>query len=211
MSEDYIEISKSRLQALESVNSLKEALWNDPNTGPRVKELVKEKFPNANIPEVDMARNSRKVETELLAKVSEKEKAVDAKIASFEAKWVERDESVAREKEERVFESEVERTRKKYNLTQEGMEKVFSRMKEKNNPDVEAAAAWVTDHEVKAPVESSNYAPQTMDMYGANSGAKEWEDLNRDPIKYGDREIARMANDFANGNFGKYKEFGGDL
>ena len=211
MSEEFVEVPKSRLVALESVNALKEALWNDPTTGPKVKELVKEKFPQANIPEVDAARNARQIQHDVLAKVAEKEKVVDDKISAFERKWAERDESVAKEKEEKQFESEVDATRRKYKLTTEGMEKVFARMREKNSPDVEAAAAWVTDHEVKAPTEASSYAPQTLDMYGANSGAEEWADLNRDPIRYGDREIARMADDFKYGRFDKYKEFGGNL
>src|SRR5262249_55162173 len=124
----------------------------------------------------------------------------------------ERDEAETKTKAEAEFAKEVESVKKKYKLTQEGMEKVFARMRDKNNPDVESAAAWVTDHEVKsAPVASSSYSPQNMDMWGSSSGDKEWEALNRDPVRWGDNTITEMVNDFANGNAGKYKEFGGDL
>lgn len=211
MTDEIVEVSKSRLLALENVNQLKEALWNDPTTGPKIKELVKDKFPQADIPEVDIIRNTRKMEAEVLTKVAEKEKAVDEKISAFEKKWADRDEAAAKAKEEKEFESEVAAVKKKYQLTSEGMEKVFARMRDKNNPDVEAAAAWVTDHEVKAPTQQSNYAPDTMDLYGSNSGADEWADLNKDPRRYGDKVITEIINDFNNGNHNKYKEFGGSL
>jgi hypothetical protein len=211
MTDEIVEVSKSKLIALESVNALKDALWNDPITGPKMKELVKEKYPAANIPEVDIARNVRKVENELVTKVAEKEKAVDEKISAFEKKWADRDAEAAKKEEEKSFEVEVEATKRKYNLTSEGMEKVFARMREKNSPDVEAAAAWVTDHEIKKPVGDSSYTPQYNDLYGSNSGADEWAALNRDPLKYGTEELGRMAHDFKNGDFGKYKEFGGNL
>lgn len=211
MSDENIEVSKARLTALEGVNQLKEALWNDPKFGPQIKEMVKEKFPQANIPEVDAARAARKVETEVLEKFTAREKAIDEKIASFNKAQEDRDTEHRTRKEEKEFEVEVDSVRKKYQLTAEGMEKVFARMKAKNNPDVEAAAAWVTDHESKAPMQENSFTPQGIDMYGANSGADEWRELNTDPRKYGDKVITEMANDFRNGNFGKYKEFGGTL
>ncbi len=211
MSDEITEVSKARLTALEGVNQLKEALWNDPTYGPQIKEMVKAKFPQANIPEVDATRAARKVESEALEKIAAKEKAIEDRIAAFEKAQADKETEYKTRKEEKAFESEVESVKKKYQLTAEGMEKVFARMKEKNNPDVESAAAWVTDHEAKAPVQENTFAPQTMDMYGANSGADEWRELNTDPRKYGDKIITEMANDFRNGNFGKYKEFGGNL
>lgn len=212
MTDEFVEIPKSRLQLLEDVARLKDSMWNDPKFGNQIKEMVKEKYPNANIPEVDMLRANRTAEAAILAKVEEKETALNARIEAFEKKQNERDAGAKQEKEEKEFASDIERTKAKYKLSSEGMEKVFNRMKEKNNPDVEAAAAWVTDHEVKdIPAPSSPFAPSAMDLYGSKSGDSAWADLNRDPLAYGDAEIARMANDFANGNFGKYKEFGGTL
>lgn len=212
MTDEMIEVSRSRLSVLEGVSKLANDLWNDEKVGMTVKERWKEKHPEANIPEVVVAQSTRKVEQDLLAKVEAKEKAVDEKISAFEKNWKDRDEKEANEKSEKAFSTEVESTQKKYQLTPEGMEKVFARMKEKNNPDVEAAAAWVTDHEPKiAPTSTSSYSPQNMDLYGSNSGDKEWESLNKDPIKYGDSVLNEMVNDFANGNYSKYKEFGGTI
>jgi hypothetical protein len=209
--DETVEISKAKLAELEGIAQIKQALWSDPKFGPQVKEMVKEKFPQANIPEVDAARSARAAEKEILSRVEAKEKAFDDKIAAWEKTQNERDTAAAKAKEEAEFTTEVEQVKKKYQLTPEGMQKVFDRMKAKNSPDVEAAAAWVTDHEQKAPVVDNTFAQQTMDMYGANSGSDEWAELNKNPRAYGDKVIAEMANDFRNGNFSKYKEFGGSV
>lgn len=212
MTDENVEIPRSRLELLEGVAKLNNSLWNDPVHGMKMKEMVKDKFPDANIPEVDLARSSRTVEAELLTKVEAANKTALDRIEAFEKSQRDRDEADQNKKAEAEFAADVEATKKKYQLTSEGMEKVFARMKEKNNPDVEAAAAWVTDHEVKAtPVNNSSYSPQDMNLYGSSQGDAEWAELNKNPIKYGDRILTEMANDFANGNFGKYKEFGGDL
>jgi len=212
MTDEFVEIPKSRLNLLEGTAKLANTLWNDEKVGMTVKERYKEINPEANIPEVVVAQSSRRVEQELISKVEAKEKAVDDKISAWEKKMQERDDADSNKVAEAAFSSEVEATKKKYQLTDEGMAKVFERMKAKNNPDVEAAAAWVTDHEVKAaPVQNSSFSPNDMNLYGSSQGDNEWAELNKNPLKYGDRVLTEMANDFANGNFGRYKEFGGDL
>lgn len=212
MSEEFVEISKSRLKLLEGVSKLNNDLWNDPKYGMQIKEIVKEKYPNANIPEVDVVRSTKRAEAEMVSRVEATQKETLSRIEKFETAQRERDEKDSTAKAEADFSKDIESAKKKYQLSPEGMEKVFARMKEKNNPDVEAAAAWVTDHEPKqAPTTTSSYAPQSMDLYGSNSGDKEWADLNRDPLAYGDKVLAEMSNDFANGNFSKYREFGGTL
>lgn len=210
--DEIIEISRSKLALLEGTAKLANDLWNDPDLGPQVKEATKQKYPQANIPEVDMLRATRKAESEILAKVEETKKETFSRIEAFEKSQKDREEKDSQAKAEKDFAGEIEETKSKYKLTAEGMEKVFARMKEKNNPDMEAAAAWVTDHEPKeSPQTSSPYAPQSFDLYGSQSGDKEWEALNRNPLKFGEDEMARMANDFSNGNFSKYKEWGGSL
>ena len=209
--DDIVEISKSKLDLLNGVSTLNNALWNDPKVGMVMKERTKELYPNANIPEVDAVVSARKVEHELLTKVEAKEKAIEDRIAAFEAKQLATDEAAKNAQAEKTFSAEIDATKKKYNLTAEGMEKVFARMKEKNNPDVESAAAWVTDHEVKAPVQNSNHSPSNMNLYGSSDGDAEWASLNKNPQKWGDATLTEMINDFQSGNFGKYKEFGGNL
>lgn len=216
MSDEIVEVSRAHLTELEKISSLTNALWNDPVEGIKIKESVKRKFPNSNLPEVDAINTIRKSESEIIAKVEAKEKALEDRISAFENSQKERDTKAADEASKKSFESDVESTRKKYQLSPEGMEKVFARMKEKNNPDVEAAAAWVTDHEVKAaPINASGYAPQNINPFGASEEDKNWELLNKNPwdMKFADKEINQICNDFNNGRGGLYgpNGMGGEL
>lgn len=207
MSEDLVEISKSLLNSLQGTANLTNAIWNDPKYGMRVKEIVKEKYPDANIPELDALHSVQKAENEILTKVEASKKETLDRIEAFERAQREREEKEASTKAEKEFAAEIEETKRKYQLTSEGMEKVFARMKEKNNPDVESAAAWVTDHEPKQdPLMNSNYSPANMDLYGASSGDKEFEEINKHAFdgKWFDKEVRKINEDFLNGRGGLY-------
>lgn len=207
MSDDLVEISRSLLNNLQGTAKIANALWNDEKIGMSVKERTKELLPNSNIPELDAFRTVKKSESEILTKVEEKEKALSARIEAFEKSQRERDEKDSNLKAEREFAADVDATKRKYQLTAEGMEKVFSRMKEKNNPDVEAAAAWVTDHEPKqSPITNSSYSPQGIDLFGSSSGDKEFEEINKHAFdgKWFDKEVRKINEDFINGRGGLY-------
>jgi Skp family chaperone for outer membrane proteins len=209
---DTVELPVERAKILENSAKLLNQLWNDPKEGINVKKAWKNVFPDAVIPEVEIDREKNRIEQELATKAEETNKMLQDKLSAFEKKLQERDEAERSAKEAQQFEQEIDSVRRKYALTEEGMQKVYARMKEKNNPDVEAAAAWVTDHEVKAkPTSNSSFAPQEMNLYGSSNADKEWETLNKNPIKYFDNTVTEMINDFNNGSFGKYKEFGGNL
>src|ERR1700733_10386092 len=184
MSDEVVEISKSRLALLEGVSKLNNDLWNDPTIGPKVKELVKDKYPQANIPEVDALRTARKSETDILAKVEATKKETFDRLDAFEKAQKEKEEKDSNAKAEREFASEMDATKKKYQLTDEGMEKVIARMRAKNSPDVEAAAAWVTDHEPKqAPISGSGGHDASFNPFGSKDSStdKAWEILNKNP------------------------------
>lgn len=205
--DDLVEVSKSLLANLQGTAKVANALWNDDKVGMINKERTKELFPNATIPEVDAFRTVKKSESEILAKVEAKEKALEDRISSFEKAQKEREEKELNTKSEREFAADVEATKKKYQLSPEGMEKVFSRMKEKNNPDVEAAAAWVTDHEPKqSPITNSSYAPQNLDVFGSSSGKDEFKEINDHAFdgKWFDKEVRKINEDFLNGCGGLY-------
>lgn len=202
MSDDLVEVSKSLLNQLQGTAKLTNAIWNDPKYGMTVKEIVKEKYPDANIPELDAIHSVKRAESEIHTKVEESTKQILSRIEAFEKSQKDRDEKEATTKAEKEFADQVESTKKKYQLSPEGMEKVFSRMKEKNNPDVEAAAAWVTDHEPKQdPLMNSSYSPSGIDMYGASSGDKEFEEINKHAFdgKWFDKEVRKINEDFLNG------------
>lgn len=205
--DDLVEVSRSLLNNLQGTAKLANTLWNDEKIGMTVKERAKELLPNSNIPEVDAARTARKAEAEILSKVEAKEKAVEDRISAFEKSQKERDEKDFNAKAERDFAADVDATKKKYQLTADGMEKVFARMKEKNNPDVEAAAAWVTDHEPKqSPLTNSSYSPAGIDIFGSSSGDKEFEEINKHAFdgKWFDKEVRAINENFINGRGNLY-------
>lgn len=207
MTDDLVEVSRSLLNQLQGTAKVANTLWNDEKVGMANKERTKELFPNAVIPEVDAARTVRKSESDILAKVDAAKRETISRIEAFEKSQKERDEKDANAKAERDFLVDVEGTKKKYQLTTEGMEKVFARMKEKNNPDVEAAAAWVTDHEPKqSPLTNSSYSPQSMDVFGSSSGADEFKEINAHAFdgKWFDKEVRSINEDFINGRGGLY-------
>lgn len=116
-----------------------DALWNDATAGPAIRKAAKEKFQIA-LPddtfepivaplkkEVEELRNALKEERDQRAK----EKA-DAE----------------ENRSKRTIEDALANARKSYNLTDEGFDKMVSRMKETGNyTDADAAAAWVISKE----------------------------------------------------------------
>lgn len=213
MSDEEVTVSAARLKLLERNANLAEALWNDPKHGMKIKEIAKEKWPDSNIPELDAIREVKKTESDILTKVEETKKETIARIEAFEAERKKEKEEAREARAKSDFESDVESAKKKYQLTPEGMEKVFARMKEKNNPDVEAAAAWVTDHQ-PAPLNHTS-APSAFNPFGSRSEDKDWELLNKNPFdgKFAEQEISRITADFANGLGHKYgaNGMGGEL
>jgi hypothetical protein len=190
---DIVEISArdlADLQRLANSGKVAEQVWNSPTHGMKLKALVKEAIPDANIPELDVLNQTNKVRDEAFAKVDEMAK----ELAAIKEENRKRDEQVAIDREESNFSKKLDAVRRAYNFTDEGMKKVTERMKEHNNPDVEAAAAWVRSQEPKVPTQSA-YAPQTMDLYGSHSGDKKWEELNRNPVAFFDREVLEILND----------------
>ncbi len=182
---DYAE-----LQRFARSGKVAEQVWNDPEHGMKLKALVKEAIPEANIPELDALNQTIKIRDEAFAKVSD----IEAKFVKFEEENKKRLEDQKVEREEASFAKKIEEVRKAKNFTEEGMKKVFDRMKAHNNPDIEAAAAWVISQEPKFPTQPA-YAPQNMDLYGSNSGDKEWAELNRNPMGYADKIITEILND----------------
>lgn len=180
----------AELQRFAQSGRVAERVWNDPEHGMKLKALVKEAIPDANIPELDVLNATNRVREESFAKVD----LLEQKLARFEEENNKRLEEQKIQKEEASFASKLDTVRRTKNLTDEGMKRVIDRMKEHNNPDVEAAAAWVLSQEAKHPTKTA-YSPQTMDLYGSNSGDKKWEELNRNPMAFFDREVAEIMND----------------
>ena len=184
----------ANLQRLARSGQIADTLLNSPEHGMKLKEIVKAAYPSFNLPEVDIAKSLDARAIAVEERLKAKESEIDARIASFETKQREREEQDSNKVATETFEREVEMVKRTHGFTDEGMKKVFARMSEKNNPDIEAAALWVKAKEPKSPIQN-NFTPSHLDPYGAKTGAKEWELLNRDPARYFDEVVAEVLND----------------
>lgn len=193
MMTDTVEINArdlAELQRLAQSGKIAEQVWHDPKHGMALKALVKEVMPDASIPELEVLNATNKVREEADVKFN----ALAEKLTKFEEREQQRIDERKVEREEISFAAKVDAIRKAKNFTEEGMKKVFDRMKEHNNPDIEAAAAWVLSQEPKVPTQSA-YAPQTMDVFGSASGDQEWAELNANPGKWYDKTVMEILND----------------
>lgn len=185
------EISDAQLELANKYQSLYNKLWNDPKEGLAFKRKVKELVPEAQIPELDMIDTTVKPFEEKMAKQAEENKALKDRLDNIEKRSKD-------EKEESDLVKSLDSARKKFHLTDEGFDKAVARMKEMNNPDAEAAAAWVASQEKKArPVGSSSFAPSALNLYGSNKVDESMADLHRDPIAWQDATIQTMLDEFA--------------
>jgi hypothetical protein len=155
------------------------------------KRKVKELVPDARIPELDMIDTTVKPFEEKLAKQAKDNEALTARLDAIEKSKKDGD-------EESALVKSLDSARKKFHLTDEGFDKAITRMKEMNNPDAEAAAAWVASQEKKAkPVGSSSFAPSALNLFGSNKVDDTLADLHRDPIAWQDATIQTMLDEFA--------------
>lgn len=191
MADETVEISKSDLAILQNAHKLLGDLW-DGKTGMDFKKMVKAARPDTKIPELETIEAVTKPYDEKITHLTENNKKLEERLDKWE-------EDQKNRSEESELSSTLHDVKKKYSLTDEGMDKVIARMKEKSNPDAEAAAAWVRDQLPKTkPVNNSNYTPQSFNLYGSSEKDEKWEALNKDPIKFFDNEVATILNEFAN-------------
>jgi len=202
MTDEVVEVSKARLEALARAESLLNTLWNDKDEGLKFKRMVKDKVPTAKIPELDVIDAVVKPRDEKLSAIEEANKKLAERLDAYEKEKLDA-------KEEAEVQKHLDEVKSKNRFTDEGMRKVIERMKEKNNPDVESAAAWVLAQEPKTEPTKKSVVPGGFgkaDLYGSATMSEDWKDLNLDPMGYADKEIMSIL-----ARPEDYKEMGGSL
>ncbi len=185
------EISDAELAVQRRAVALLDKMITDPKDGLSMKRKIKELVPDAKFPELDIIDTT----TAPLIAALDEQKKTSKTLADRLDSW---EKSQKDSREEGELQSQLDHIRKQYSFTTEGMQKVIDRMKEKNNPDADSAAAWVAAQERKArPVTDSALLPQALNLYGSNSEDESWKELNKDPIKWADNELVKMINEFA--------------
>lgn len=171
--------------ANERMRALADALWNDKELGARVQAKAKEMFPDAKTTAdvVDPWVMPLREENSKLAKMIEEmreERAAEKKAAE-------------QSKNETGFKEQLDKARREYGLTDEGLDKLVARMKDVGAYDVEAAAAWVARQTPPPAATGPTWAPQHLDWYGSKNKDEAMAALHRDPIDYMDAELSKFV------------------
>jgi hypothetical protein len=177
--------------AQQSVNLLNQLL-GDPRTAPDAEKLIQTINPKAEFP----YRQQREAVLQPVMSELEKERA---RVAALEEKWNAREAAeAAREtkRQEDELLARMEQVKSKRGFSDDAMQRVMDRMRQNNNPDVEAAAAWVAESAPKAPPASGyDYLPNTVDAWGSASGDEAWKSLHEDPQKWLTSELRSIVRD----------------
>ena len=187
------EVSEHELAVLRRAEGLLNNMISDPKEGLNVKRKIKALIPDAKFPELDVIDT---VTQPFQARLAEQEK-VNKSLADRLDAW---ETAQTNSKEESALQAQLDSVKKAYSFTSDGMQKVIERMKEKNNPDAESAAAWVARQERKAsPVTNSALMPSALNLYGSNKTSDDLDvvALNRDPQGWADNKIIEMLNEFS--------------
>ena len=171
---------------------LLDRMLGDPRTAAQAEKLVEIINPNS-----DLTQRREAVLAPVRAELEQERKAREA----LEARLAEREtrEAAAEQaRQEAEMLRRVESVKKTRGLSDEAMERVFARMRDQNNPDVESAAAFVADSIPKAAPQVGiydNLLPQTVDPYGTASGDEAWASLHKDPNAWMTEKLRSIARD----------------
>lgn len=161
-------------------------LWNDGEVGAKIRSTAKTRY-NIQLPDdaIDPLVAPLKKEVEDLKKSLAEEREANRKKASEEA-----------ESKQRVdIETAIHNARQKYNLTQEGFEKMIKRMQDAQNyTDAEAAAAWVVSNDPASPAPVPAWAPKYLDLKG-NMDKEMVKLLHSDPLGYEEQQLTEFFKD----------------
>lgn len=140
--------------------ALLDAIWNDSDLGPKARAKAKAMYPDVTLPEDHMTPMLDPLRAQLdrteaaLARVEEERKA----------------EREAREAEgaKQNLESAIAGARERYNLTDDGFDKMIAHMKETNNfTDADGAAAWVAQQTPVNTPTKAEWMPRKANFLGS--------------------------------------------
>lgn len=191
------EIDAARLDALIKAEALFNNLLDDPKTGMNLKRAIKEKFPQAQVRDLEIIDQVTKPYDDKIA-------AVEAKNTALENALNELRQSREVDNAEVKLAKELSSVRSKFNLTDDSMAKVVEAMKDRGLAhDPEAAAALIVSQMPKAAptsARSSLVAPR-LDIYGMQSPVEamdeKWKRLHQNPWSFQQDEIIACLDELA--------------
>lgn len=193
MAAEKVEISKAEYDTLVGIRSLMDKAWDSKDKGSAFRRLLKDVDPTVKLPEDVADSVIAPVRTEL-DEVKNQFKATSDRLDAFLK-------DTKDEKDTNALRADLTAAQKKFGLDEEGMTKVMQRMRDKSNPDVEAAAAWVASQAPNPqPISDHGISSISADLFGTTKKEDEFEALHTggDPFKPGgwfDREATKILNE----------------
>lgn len=188
-----VQIEQSQLEALQRADQLLASLLDDPKHGLSIKRTIKEKFPTARLPELDVIAQAT-------GPIDERLTASDARYAALEKAFNEFKGTSEQEKAEGKLRGELDGIRRDYSLTDEGMAKVVELMRTEglaHNPAA-AAALYQARQPKPQPVSTreSISAPR-VEVFGLTSRDqdKKWDQLHTQPWDFFNDQVAAVLDD----------------
>jgi aminopeptidase N len=168
------------------------ALMKDSKANPVVRAKAKELFTDVEFPEdqIDPMMEPLRAETS----------SIREELAALRKEREEEREARALESQKTNLEQALTAARSRYNLTDDGFDKMVSRMKETGNyTDADAAAAWVAQSAPKPVSARSSYGPQDIDLFGSGreSADERVRLLHTNPERFFDSEVESILSEMA--------------
>jgi len=172
-------------------------LLKDPKLGSSVKRAIKAIEPNANFPELD-------AEDQFVAPVREEVAGVRKEVSGLAERLDKLIQQGSDRDAETALRADFDAVQKKYGFTDDGLQKVMERMKAKNSPDVEAAAAFIAESLPRArpaTATGTNHLPESFNlktmMGGGDDSDARATAVSKDPWAFFDAEVRDILNDAA--------------
>jgi hypothetical protein len=189
---DTATVSKAELDSLRAIKALMDKAWDNKETGANFRKLLKTVEPTIKIPD-DLADSAI---APIKGEVDETKKLVTdfgARLDKFLAETND-------EKATTALKSDLSAAQKRFGLDDDGMKKVMERMRDKNNPDVEAAAAFVASQIPPPKPVDTGMGGLGAGLFGSTAKDDNYEALQTggDPFKPGgwfDKEAAKILNE----------------
>jgi len=186
---DQVTLPKATADVYQRSAALLDKLLGTPDTALEAERLIKRVNPEAKFERSEIAALYTKPIQDELATTREELAALKKQAEEERAARAEHD------REAKLMER-LTKAQRKHGFDEATMTKVMERMREQNNPDVEAAAAFIAESVPKpAPVAGNNTFPGTLDVYGTQSKSEEFKGFHDNWRTAFDGEVRKILAD----------------
>lgn len=184
------EINDSELAELQQARNLLKSLYDDNAVGFKFRKLVKEKYPNASIPELQAVQQAEELGTGLTKRVDEMSAGAMKKIDDFLAARAKEREDADVEK----FSQRIDKIAKDRGYTKEGTEKLLGLMKERGIQNPEDAAVIFETTQPKASKTPRQFSSRMAFVSPDGKDDESFKQLMADPDQWmGDQLMTAIA------------------